>query len=130
MRGKTIVVEYYGKRFPRVVPLRSGGKVNFHQDRTVLELDEYDALLLLKSNIRMTPEKFEFGIGGVVEDEIEKFEKDEDTGTGEGEQDIEDGEGEGEVEDQSEDGQKQPETAQKNKLKINKGKNRAKGRNR
>ena len=76
MNGKTIVIEYNGSRFPRVVALRGGSKTNFHQDRKTLELDEYDALLLLKSNTRVSPEKFEFTIVSVIGGEDNVFEKD------------------------------------------------------
>lgn len=107
MPEKTIIVEYHGKRFPRVVSLRSGGKINFHADRTSLELSEYDALLLLKSNIRMTPERFEFSIAGVISEEVEQFEKEEEV----------------EVEEKEETEESQEEVKP---LRIAKGKNRGK----
>ncbi len=71
---KTIVVEYFGKRFPRAVILRAGGKQCFHPERTTLELEEYDALMLLKQNIRINPDKFEFSIAAVIDDSAEDFE--------------------------------------------------------
>jgi hypothetical protein len=76
MDKKVICVEYRGKRFPRVVALNGGGKLCFQRDRTVLELDEYDALLLLKSNIRLTPDKFEFTIADAIIPEVEENEED------------------------------------------------------
>ena len=57
-----ITVKYNGKRFPRVVNHRKGGTTSFHPDKRILELEEYDALLLLKSNTRMTHEIWEFTI--------------------------------------------------------------------
>lgn len=64
-----IKVKYNGRRFPRVVSLRKGGMKSFHADRVVMELEEYDALFLLKSNTRMKPTRWEFTIVGVDREE-------------------------------------------------------------
>lgn len=55
-----VKIEYKGRRFPRIVNLRGGDRISFLQNRRIIELEEYDALLLLQSNTRMTPEKWEF----------------------------------------------------------------------
>ena len=60
-----ISVRFNGRRFPRVVSLRKGGNISFLPDRLVLDLEEYDALYLLKSNNRISPERWEFAIAGV-----------------------------------------------------------------
>lgn len=57
-----VPVQYDGKRFPRVVSLKNGEKIAFRPDRKVLELDMYDAMLLLKSNIRKGRYDWEFTI--------------------------------------------------------------------
>lgn len=69
MENDTIAVKYNGKRFPRTVALRGGGKLCFQPYCKVLELDEYDALLLLKANTRMTPNKFEFTVADIMTEE-------------------------------------------------------------
>ncbi len=56
----TVKIKYNGKRFPRIVNLRGGNRVSFLPNRMILELEEYDAMLLLKSNVRLQPEKWEF----------------------------------------------------------------------
>ena len=57
-----IFVQYNGKRSNRVVNLRGGGKVIFLPERKILALDDYDAMLLLRSNIRLTPNTWEFSV--------------------------------------------------------------------
>jgi len=57
-----IKIHYNGRRFPRVVSLRGGGKISFLPNRLILDLEEYDALYLLKLNNRLTPEKWEFTV--------------------------------------------------------------------
>lgn len=64
-----IKVKYNAARFPRTVNLRGGKKTSFQADRLTLDLDEYDALLLLKSNNRISPERWEFT---VVNEEVKK----------------------------------------------------------
>jgi len=64
-----IKIHYNGRRFPRSVHLRGGGKTSFLPERLTLELEEYDALYLLTLNNRLTPDKWEFAI-----EEIEKQE--------------------------------------------------------
>lgn len=61
-----LVIKYNGSRFPRTVALRGGNKVNFTQERNVLELEEYDALLLLKANSRLTANTFQFTVSDVI----------------------------------------------------------------
>lgn len=58
----TVKIRYNGKRFPRTVNLRGGKSRSFLKDRKELELDEYDAMLLLKSNTRLQPTKWEFSV--------------------------------------------------------------------
>lgn len=125
--SKTIVIEYFGKRFPRVVSLRNGTKVNFLEDRKTLELDEYDAMLLLKSNIRMNPTTFEFGIAAVIqEEEPLTHEEEEDANDEADEQDTEaESEGGDEGAGSGKDEQK-PASQSKGKLKVSKGKNKNK----
>lgn len=60
-----IFVKYNGKRPNRTVNLRGGGKVSFLLDRKILALDDYDAMLLLKSNVRLTPDTWEFSVVAV-----------------------------------------------------------------
>jgi hypothetical protein len=60
--SEKIIVKFNGKRFPRIVNLRGGDRVSFHPYVKILELNEYDALLLLKSNSRLTPDKWEFTV--------------------------------------------------------------------
>jgi len=55
-------VKYNGSRFPRIVNKRGGTKTSFQVGRLILELEEYDAMLLLKSNIRLDPSRWEFTI--------------------------------------------------------------------
>ena len=57
-----IFVLYNGKRSNRVVNLRGGGKVVFLPERKILALDDYDAMLLLRSNIRLAPNTWEFSV--------------------------------------------------------------------
>jgi hypothetical protein len=64
-----IKIHYNGRRFPRVVSLRGGGKISFLPNRLILDLEEYDALYLLKLNNRLTPEKWEFTVIGVENQE-------------------------------------------------------------
>ena len=45
-----------------MVSLRRGGKVNFLEGRTILRISEYDALLLLKANTRLSPETWTFTV--------------------------------------------------------------------
>ena len=70
---KKIRVRFNGSRFPRTVSLRGGKKISFHRDRLVLVLDEYDALLLLRSNTRLTPDRWEFTIDVTEDDRKEKL---------------------------------------------------------
>lgn len=60
-----IKVKYLGRRFPRIVSLQGGAKTSFQPGKLVLELKEYDALALLKLNNRLTPERWEFTVDGV-----------------------------------------------------------------
>ena len=71
-----IFVQYNGKRSNRVVNLRGGGKVTFFPERKILALNDYDAMLLLKSNIRLTPNTWEFSViaVGSLERETGKIE--------------------------------------------------------
>ena len=57
-----VFVKYNGKRPNRTVNLRGGGKVSFLLNRKILALDDYDAMLLLKSNVRLTPDTWEFSV--------------------------------------------------------------------
>ena len=63
-----IKVKYLGTRFPKMVNLRNGKKIAFIQGRTELELDEYDALMLLRTNVRIKPTAFIFSIIDVIKD--------------------------------------------------------------
>lgn len=67
-----LVIQYNGTRFPRTVGLKGGKKVNFTKERTVLELDEYDALLLLRANSRLSPNAFQFTVTDVIRSEEEE----------------------------------------------------------
>lgn len=62
---KKIKIKYNGRRFPRIVSIQNGGKMSFQPDRLVLELNEYDALFLLKSNSRLTPDKWAFTVAEI-----------------------------------------------------------------
>lgn len=57
-----IFIQYNGNRFPRIVSLKGGKKTNFHIDRRILSLNEYDALFLLRSNTRIGTDRWEFTI--------------------------------------------------------------------
>lgn len=59
---KKIKVRYIGKRFPKIVSIKGGNKKSFQPGREVLVLDEYDALRLLKSNQRLTADKWAFTV--------------------------------------------------------------------
>ena len=61
-----LIVKYNGNRYPRTVNLRGGLKTAFVNGRDVIEINEYDALLLLTYNHRLMPDKWEFTIVGVV----------------------------------------------------------------
>lgn len=71
--GATIKVKYNGTRFPRIVAIQGGKKTSFLADRREIVLNEYDALLLLKSNTRVNPEKWEFTIDRITEDKPESI---------------------------------------------------------
>jgi len=62
-----ISVRYNGTRYPRTVNKRHGTKVSFFSNRQVLELEEYDALMLLSANQRLMPGKWEFTVEMAVE---------------------------------------------------------------
>jgi len=55
---KKIKVKYNGRRFPKIVQIRGGVNKSFQPGREALVLDEYDALLLLKSNVRLAADKW------------------------------------------------------------------------
>lgn len=67
-----IRVKYNGVRFPRTVSLQGNKRTSFQSDRKVLELEEYDALMLLKFNNRISPTVWEFTVEGVEPSESEK----------------------------------------------------------
>lgn len=58
-------IKYNGTRFPRTVFLQGNKRTSFQADKKVLELDEYDALGLLKFNNRISPTVWEFTIEGL-----------------------------------------------------------------
>lgn len=60
-----VLIRYNASRFPRVVSLQGGATKSFQHDRKVLELDEYDAMRLLRNNSRITPTKWEFSVIGI-----------------------------------------------------------------
>ena len=62
-----LVIRYNAARFPRAVKIRGGNNTSFLENRKILELEEYDALYLLKSNSRLTPIRWEFSVVGVVQ---------------------------------------------------------------
>lgn len=68
--GQAVKIRYNGKRYPRTINLRGGGKISFFNDRNVIALSEYDALYLLKFNSRINPEKWEFTIEALVNNEV------------------------------------------------------------
>ena len=59
-------VRYNGRRFPRTVAIRRQGKKTFLADRKELTLEDYDAYLLLRNNIRISPTLWEFNVVEVV----------------------------------------------------------------
>lgn len=60
-------IKYNGRRYPRTVSIRGGTSRAFLVDRRELDLDDYDAYVLLKANSRLTPNTWEFNVLGVIE---------------------------------------------------------------
>ena len=59
-------IKYNGRRFPRTLVLNGHRVKSFHKDKLVLELEDYDAYSILKSNIRLNPKLWEFNVVKVV----------------------------------------------------------------
>jgi len=70
-----LTIRYLGRRFPRTVSMRGGLSKSFQSDRTEIELDSYDAYVLLKSNSRLTPDTWEFNVVDVKEAKPENVKK-------------------------------------------------------
>lgn len=62
-----VKIRYNGRRFPRTINLRSHKTKVFHPQGRELEFDEYDANLMLRNNIRIGLDSWEFSVVGVSE---------------------------------------------------------------
>jgi len=63
-----IRIRYNATRFPRTIILPDHKKQVFQADKRELDFEEYDANLMLKNNVRLTPNTWEFSIVGVIEE--------------------------------------------------------------
>lgn len=61
-------IHYNGVRFPRIVNLKAHRITSFLANRKELELEDYDAYLLLRNNIRLSPDVWAFNVVEVIKD--------------------------------------------------------------
>ena len=64
-------LQYNGARFPRVIILKNHKKTTFLSNRRVLTLDDYNAYLLLRNNVRISAAVWEINVVEVIEEKPE-----------------------------------------------------------